>query len=408
MNFKNYELVGNPDFNFLAKDSLDIIKVKNSTDIQEEMYLYSKNFLSAANALACYTLESRRIGKLDFWFFPIVYLYRQSLELLLKSIAFKYLKDSASRSTFIKEVGHNLELSYNQITPFLQKEGLNLNSDVFTWLDTYLKDITKKDKESDMFRYPFSINMVKYFAKQTHINLLGLCQNMESAYNIINSALSKTTLEGEDLILHTPVLLIKGGSYYTQSVIGRNFSSSNHHFYPYIEGYMESADYLYELIKIDNEKCSLFLPMCYMYRNGIELALKRILLEDCRYDYIEATKILKNKKHSVQGLWNKIKDDIKHYTNAPKDDKTMLYVERYIEDLHKMDGSSMRFRYPMDKLITLYFKRGKKYDLDNVSSYFNALFTFLDNVDMMISSYKENSGQMEAEVQSYYSQSDYY
>ncbi len=133
--------------------------------------------------------------------------------------------------------------------------------------------------------------------------------------------------------------LIDGGSYYDQGVIWKGF---NNDFYPYIEGYMESANYLREKI-VGNKKDYLFLPMCYMYRNGIELALKRILVEDCQFDSKTVFKKLKNKKHSIEGLWNVIKDHIRLRANATDDDTTLIDVELYIKQLHNLDFTSTCF-----------------------------------------------------------------
>ena len=49
--------------------------------------------------------------------------------------------------------------------------------------------------------------------------------------------------------------------------------------------------------------------MCYVYRNAIELALKRLIIEDSYIDEYSALKIAKKKKHSILGLWNSIKDE---------------------------------------------------------------------------------------------------
>lgn len=60
---------------------------------------------------------------------------------------------------------------------------------------------------------------------------------------------------------------------------------------------------------IRDKKDNLFFPMCYVYRNAIELALKRLIIEDSYIDEYSALKIAKKKKHSILGLWNSIKDE---------------------------------------------------------------------------------------------------
>ncbi len=101
--------------------------------------------------------------KKDFWLFGIVYLYRQSLELLLKSISFKYLTDLDDRKEFIGKVRHHLKDAYDEISIMVKKDGISLIERENKWLDKYLTDISKLDEQSDMFRYPFNFKMTRFF-----------------------------------------------------------------------------------------------------------------------------------------------------------------------------------------------------------------------------------------------------
>ncbi|ARK29702.1 hypothetical protein [Halalkalibacter krulwichiae] len=386
------------NFEFVEKNSLHILKVKNSDDIQKEFYLYSENFLSSANLLINHALNTNENRKKDFWLFGIVYLYRQSLELLLKSIAFKYLTEVDDKKEFIGNVRHNLKdaYAYDEISVLLQEDDITLSDNEGKWLDEYLTDISELDEQSDMFRYPFNFKMARFFKVQTHINLRALGTNMNSAYKMLTGMLYQVK-EGkqDELIVYKPKFLIEDGSYYDQGVIWKGFSND---FYPYIEGYMEGANYLCKMI-MENKKDYLFLPMCYMYRNGIELALKRILVEDCQFDFKTVSKKLKNRKHSIEGLWNVIKDHIGLRANAPDDDTTLIIVELYIKQLHNIDTTSSKFRYPIDKYLKLHFKKEKKYDVVNISLCFNELFRFLDAVDGMLTSQNEALTEMALEAQ---------
>lgn len=383
------------NFKFLGEESI-YVKVQNSDHIQKEFYNYSENFILAANLLINHALETNENRKKDFWLFGIVYLYRQSLELILKSIAFKYITDENDRKGFIGKVRHNLKYAYDEICILVHADDVDLSANEKKWLDEYLADISDLDEQSDMFRYPFDIRMTAFFKEQTHINLRALGTNMNTAYKMLTVILNtvKNVKHGE-LIEYKPVFLINGGSYNDQGVIWKGFNTG---FYPYIEGYMESADYLFKMIK-ENQKDYLFLPMCYMYRNGIELALKRILVEDCQFDYQTAAKKLKNRKHSIEGLWNVIKDHIVSRSNAPDDNTTLINVEPYIRQLHNIDTTSDKFRYPIDKFLNLHFKKVIKFDVANVSLCFNELFEFLDAVNGMLSYQNEILAEMAWQAQ---------
>lgn len=383
------------NFKFVDRTNLPLLELKNSDDVEREFYIYSKNFISAANLLVNHVLSTNENNKKDFWLFSITYLYRQSLELILKSIAFKYITVQKDREEFIGRVRHNLKAAYNEINVFVQAEDITLKKSEREWLEAFLSDISEYDEQSDMFRYPFSIKMTAFFLEQTHVNLKVLGTNMNTAYKMLNIISHRSEeVDHTDLIKFEPSFLVSNGSYHEQAVIWNNFKNN---FYPYIQGYMESGNFLYEIIK-GNRNDYLFLPMCYMYRNGIELALKRILVEDCQFDYQTAANKMKNKKHSIEGLWNVIKDHIILRSDVPDDNSTIIDVELYIKQLHNLDITSDKFRYPINKLLKFHFDKKVRFDVTNVSLCFNELFAFLDAVDSMLSHQNEILAEMEWEA----------
>ncbi|MBD7945822.1 hypothetical protein MKZ20_14845 [Psychrobacillus sp. FSL K6-2684] len=384
------------NFKFVDKESIPLLEIKNTGDIEREFYVYSENFISAANLLVNHVLETNENTKKDFWLFGLTYLYRQSLELILKSIAFKYITIKNDRVEFIGRVRHNLKYAYDEISLLVPADDLSLKEREREWLKTFLTNISECDEQSDMFRYPFSIKMKAFFQKQTHINLRVLGTNMNTAYKLLTMISNKADeIDHKDLIKFKPEFLMSSGSYLEQAVIWKGFNNNN--YYPYIQGYMESGKYLYELIK-DDQKVYLFLPMCYMYRNGIELALKRILVEDCQFDNQTAANKMKNKKHSIEGLWNVIKNYIIISSDVPDDSSTINDVELYIKQLHNLDITSDKFRYPINKFLKFHFDKKVRFDVTNVSLCFYELFTFLDAVDSMLSHQNEILAEMELEA----------
>ena len=153
------------------------------------------------------------------------------------------------------------------------------------------------------------------------------------------------------------------------------------------------------------KKANLFMPMCYLYRNAVELGLKRLIIEDSHIGNSKALKIVRKKKHSILGLWNSIADEIKEYANAPEDDTTLNDSQRYIQTFHNFDQSSDLFRYPCNQNMEPYFLDEKKFDIENVASCFEELCNFLDGVDGMLSAVQDYEAEMAAEMASYY---DYY
>lgn len=415
--------VSNADFNRIYDG--EVIEVVNSNNIIEEFYNYAINFNKSAHILTEYLFEKPDIGKLDSYFFPIAYLYRHSIELILKAIGFKYIVDMKERADFLKDTFHNLGNIFQTITPFIQSL-LEIDMDAYNWLVLYLDDINVIDKESDSFRYPFGISVEKkvimfkktkeysiksVFDKQTNINLVAFANKMEIAFEVINSIYNNNFGLSSHYKKYKPKFLEEGGSYYGQCVVGYKYSSEK--FYPYVKAYTESAGYFHKKICENKSfKNILFIPMCYLYRNSIELSLKETLFEECSFTFQEAVMHLNKKKHSILGLWNLIKDEIKEHADAPESDTTIMDVENYINQLHNIDGSSDKFRYPTNKYLELHFKTKKKFDIDNVNKFFCELASFLSAVNGMLSQHNEWKAEMEAEYRtemaSYYDANDYY
>lgn len=148
------------------------------------------------------------------------------------------------------------------------------------------------------------------------------------------------------------------------------------------------------------------MPMCYMYRNAVELGLKRIIIEDSHIERTKALKILRRKKHSILGLWNSIVDEVDKYSNAPDDDTTLNDTTQYIQAFHDFDQSSDLFRYPCNKNLQVYFSEEKILDIENVYSCFEELCNFLDAVDSMFSHIRDIEAEIVEEMASY--SDDYY
>lgn len=265
-------LIKNGEYNITLHNSGDLIfDFKNYA---EQFYVGAENFMEY---LLVEASRKRDIAKLDMWYFAIVYLYRQSLELLLKSTLFQYIVNIEDRKKAIGCIRHDLaqglELLLNSI-PVVDK---SQKHDAINWLTSFFADISRVDQEADMFRYPFGNNMKVLFERQTHISLVATQLNMKTAFSIMKDINEKGYSFIGNYNAYEPKLIIEGGSYYEQSVVGYKYADRK--FYPYFSSYEEAAKHLENEIK-ENHNSVLFLPMCYLFRNAVELGLKRIILED--------------------------------------------------------------------------------------------------------------------------------
>lgn len=409
-----------PNFMQLGDADENVITISGNSNLQEEFFNYAVKFKESAYLISDYILEESDISKLDSYFFSLAFLYRHSLELGLKAIGFKYITEVEDRKLFVKNTFHNLSLILEFISPYI-KNNTEENKDAYDWLVLLFADMNEIDKESDSFRYPFGISVKKsdplfhttkqfiikaFIEKQTHIDLVAFANKMEIAFDILKNYYSENNKMKSDYLEFKPVLLEEGGSYYGQSVLGYSYSGDK--FYPYVKSYTESADFLYEKMCSNNQlKETLFMPMCYLYRNSIELAMKEILLEECSYDFQQSIKLINDGKHNLSKLWKAIKTDIIQHANASEDDLTIINAEKYIKQLHEIDSSSDKFRYPANKHLCLHYKKKRKLDIKNVAMYFKDMTSFLSGVCTMMSVQNEWKAEMQAEYRPYYDRSDY-
>ncbi|MCI8310517.1 MAG: hypothetical protein HFJ45_10335 [Clostridia bacterium] len=369
----------------IDKSSKYIVNIKNSGNLELDFFEYANNFFEAAQNLNKYLLEeaskNKDIVKLDSLYYAMIYLYRQGLELLLKACIFQSLTDMTSRKDTIGVIRHDLKMAFEKL---VELRGLDINcNENSKWVMDFFSDISKIDRNSDMFRYPFSTKMNSWFEKQTHVSLVATKENMNKAYTIISSLYNKGVIIDECINAKSPKLIIEGGDYYSQSVICKYNRNS---YYQYYNSYMEAADLLKKQI-IETQRINLFLPMCYLYRNAIELALKQIIVEDIFTDYSEASNSISKKKHSVLALWNVVEPEVrKHVVNETELDDALKYIKTF----HDYDLRSDLFRYPCDKDMNSYFTSLQKFDIDNVSSCFEELCNFLDGIDSMFKSINQN------------------
>ena len=91
------------------------VKVDTSEDIPVSLYNFSKAYFESAHIIATRMLDKMKNDELDSYVFPLFYLYRHSLELLLKSICFTFILDKSLRQSFLTHKFHNLKSIYEYI-----------------------------------------------------------------------------------------------------------------------------------------------------------------------------------------------------------------------------------------------------------------------------------------------------
>lgn len=401
---KDYWVRDNVDLHKVT-DQDNIITLNTNGEISNLFYLYSGYYEEAATIITKITLESGSIRELDFYFFSLAYQYRHSLELILKAIAFQYITDYENRIKFMKNTKHNLLKILEIISSYINLKNDEVK-DSYRWLTELFQDMDTIDRESDCFRYPFGLYKSKqrwdrrktykirtFFNEQTHIDLIKFAEKMIVAREILISYYNDTKIP-KLYKNYEPIFIQCGGSYYAQSVI---YSYNRDTFRIHVSAFHEGAGILAEIIQQNiAEKQHLFMPMCYLYRNSIELALKQIIFEQCTFErkQQQALSIMNDKKHSVQGLWNSVKKQIKHSITLSDEDKEL--IDKHVTILHKLDLKADTFRYPVSISLEPHFKSDKTMDIQNTTLFFEQFHMLLDFVYTMVDQSNEYLAEMQA------------
>lgn len=390
------------------------IKILPPTDLSQSFYEYSKGFYKAAHSIASFLLETDKpnIAQLDDYFFALAFLYRHSIELVLKALAFRRLPDKKDMSTFAKDTFHNLEIILERLLVIDSSPRPNEET---TWLKEYFADASKMDRESDSFRYPFHIkrtpadifsdpvfSIERIFEEQTHIDLVLFANKFEAAYEILDLWYANNPEVATEWKVLKPIFIENGGCYWGQAVVGYSYRRQD--FYPYVNAYAETAGYIREQMKgmYDsgdiNEASELFMPMCFLYRNAAELVIKSAWFEEVREDFQKRCKILYEKKHSISGLWNRLMGWVKEFYDEEQNDATFLdNITVVCEHLQGFDGTASKFRYPCTKEMNLHFNKQTIFDFVNVAEYMEGVIHTIDGICLELGRRNEYISEVKAE-----------
>lgn len=393
-----------------------LVKLLAPTDLAVSFNDYADKFYKAAHAIASFLLETGQsnTAQLDTYFFSLAFLYRHSIELKLKAIAFKKITSEVNRVDFAKDTFHDLAKILEKLISL--EAPLRSQSEI-NWLRTYFSDISKLDKESDSFRYPFHIyrkndplygpefSLERVFEEQTHIDLCKFANKFEAAHEILDLWFSENQKPAEDWKELRPIFIETGGTYYGQAVVGYGYRKQD--FYPYVNAYVETAGYLRACMKkaFDQQDKSLseyyFLPMCYLYRNASELVLKAVWFEEVREDFQSRCKILNKKKHSIKGMWNQVRKWINvFYGGEDGAESYFVDIEACCNHLQSFDNDASIFRYPCRKDMQVYFRQNISFDFMNVAEFMESMIHAIDGIDSELGVRNEYYNEMEAIMRS--------
>ena len=146
---------------------------------------YAEGYKRAGDILVQYVIDNNRDQ--DFLVYPIVYLYRQYLELRLKELIFvgsRLLDQNAKLPTH-----HDLLRLWRQVRPLIEE--VWPNSQTNNYLDAIedrLEELSSVDPGSYAFRYPQDIQGSPTLVGIRHINLRQLRDVIQGISNVLDGS----------------------------------------------------------------------------------------------------------------------------------------------------------------------------------------------------------------------------
>ena len=134
---------------------------------EEKFYIYATGYLEAAKII--YKNFDSQGRYHDILVYPIIYLFRQSIELLMKDIILTGNKIISGKPKLQK--GHNLIFLLQRINNIIQKLIPNHNENDIKILTSLIKEFDKIDSTSQEFRYPEKNDGMESLHGINHINL---------------------------------------------------------------------------------------------------------------------------------------------------------------------------------------------------------------------------------------------
>jgi hypothetical protein len=162
----------------------------------QEFAGYIYGYKEAADTLISQAISSKDISKLDTWVFPVLFLYRQYVELQMKDLVLNYGNmDLEEKKNFLKKAGHDLMKIWNKLKPTLENIASdNKEKNDVEIAESYVKQLHDRDPNSVVFRYPIGMDLQKALDKEYKINLKNLSlrmQELENFFNGVDGALSE-------------------------------------------------------------------------------------------------------------------------------------------------------------------------------------------------------------------------
>lgn len=331
--------------------------------------------------------------KSDMWFLVAIFLIRQSIELGLKSLLCRSLKRNSDIQKAFEECCHDVLELFKEYCE-AESEG-HLTHEEKEWLIKYLSSLEEVDAKSDIFRFPFEDEFLSKY-RDMFLDNVDVANNLLQAFALVKKCIQKGFISEEEKFDNSlnPEFFVFSSHGIGNCYLWQKLSDEG--FHVKITGYTSVIDYIYQCCYISKE--NKLYPLMFMFRNTIELCLKRLfysrIIDGVPLKVFQS----KRKSHLIKkDLWKAVKPVILKYANDSGNDiATVDIAEIMINDISLLDKNGDNFRYPTSYSLEYRFDN-KIIDLSNIYEYNMSLINFLNGCDAMLDSIADYQSEMIAE-----------
>lgn len=157
---------------------------------QVQFYGYIAGYKDSADLLIENAIKSKDISVLDTAVFPILFLYRQFIELSLKqSIIALSGENKENMSKKIRNINHDLNKAWKEYYDIMSNSMSENELKTLKIVEKYIQEFHEIDKGSFNFRYPITKEMELVFGSEKRVNLLHLKNIINEISNYFSGSL---------------------------------------------------------------------------------------------------------------------------------------------------------------------------------------------------------------------------
>lgn len=163
----------------------------------------------------------------------------------------------------------------------------------------------------------------------------------------------------------------------------------------YVIGYKHAADNLVaQIVNGDPYQDALVFPICFLYRQYIELRLKEIVKSG--RSFLDENGSFPQ-HHKIQNLWNLVVTIINKVFSEDSEPLDLSIASHVITEFSKLDPGSFTFRYPIDKSGKNPLENIRYINVRRLANYINAFADTMDVASTGISVYLDHKREMISE-----------